>query len=152
MFCTSIQPTHGVMPLEGARCWSTTVITHYSFVPEKCQGRSVSVPEKEQKQTSKPWRLLWNRSVFLGPINKAFKYSQCWVPSHCWWGAVSCMAGRYVSSLVTKHVLGCGFTELFQAELGSCVLPVLWYWYRGGWFSVPVLCRWRKIILTSYYF
>lgn len=147
MFCTSTQPTHRVMPLEGARCWSTTVITHYCFVPEKCQGHSVSVPEKEQKQTSKPWRLLWNRSVFpLALFRKPLNILNVEFPCHCCWGTVSCMAGRYVSSLVTKHVLGCGFTELLQAELGSCVLPVLWYWYRGGWFSALILCRWGKII------
>lgn len=45
------------------------------------------------------------------------------------------MSGRYVFSLVTKRFLGCGFIELFQAELGCCMLLVLWYWYRAGFLS-----------------
>lgn len=101
MFCTSTQPTQGVMPLEGARCWSTTVITHYSFVPEKCQGHSVSVPEKEQKQTPKPWRLLWNKSVFpLALLIKPLNILNAEFPCRCWWGTVSCVAGRCVSSKI----------------------------------------------------
>lgn len=119
-----------------ARWWSPTLTTHYNFVPEKCQGHFVSVPKKEQKRTVKPWRLLWNRTVFplallIKPLNTLLPEFPC----YCSWGMVVCMSGRYVSSLVTKRFLGCGFIELFQAELGCCMLLVLWYWYRAGFLS-----------------
>lgn len=131
MFCTSTRPTHGVMPLEGARWWSPTLIPCYSFVPEKCQGHFVSVPKKEQ--TSKPWRLLWNRAVLpLALLIKLLNVLIAQFLCYCWWDMVFCMSSRHVSSLVTKRFLGYGFIELFQAELGCCVLPVLWCWYRAG--------------------
>lgn len=72
----------------------------------KMSGTFCFCPRKRTETNFKTVEVAMKQSVFpLTLLIKPLNILKAVFPCHCWWGAVSCVTGRCVSSLVTKHVL-----------------------------------------------